>query len=87
MKTLLLNLWAWVVLHPVEVVGALVSALGAMIAAATAMFEALEAHHSAALKARALMVRNEHEEAWRVLTDANAKSRAALAEARGEGEG
>lgn len=37
MKTLLLNLWAWVVLHPVEVVGALVSALGAMIAAATAI--------------------------------------------------
>ena len=37
MKTLLLNLWAWVVLHPVEVVGAFVSALGAMIAAATAI--------------------------------------------------
>lgn len=37
MKTLILNLWAWVLVHPVEVVGAFVSALGAMIAAATAI--------------------------------------------------
>jgi hypothetical protein len=36
-KTLILNLWAWVLVHPVEVVGAFVSALGAMIAAATAI--------------------------------------------------
>ena len=37
MKTLVLNLWAWVLLHPAEVVGGLVSALGALIAAATAI--------------------------------------------------
>ena len=36
MKTLLLNLWAWVLLHPAEVSTAIVSLLGAIAAATVA---------------------------------------------------